>query len=317
MPSRGEEDFTVLLIPHSARPMSTVRLSSRMLQICCVVIVIALMSLTVFAARYTQLVAHLHELQDLRTLTSAQEEQLRALTATTNDLTARLNQLAALDSDLRAMLKLEAIPDPTGGVSLATVDRSVTMATGPSSQQPQAVQQIALDGAGLLADTGLLAGTLDVLQLEMEQRLVSLQELQVAAAEHVAYQAARPSIWPTQGVVTSRYGYRSSPTGDYREFHPAIDISAPLGTPVVATGDAVVALTGWQSNLGNTVILDHGYNFRTVYGHVAKVAVSVGDRVKRGQVIAYVGSTGRSTGPHVHYEVHLHGKDVNPAPYLQ
>jgi len=315
MPSRGEEDFTVLLIPHSARPMSTVRLSSRMLQVCCVVVVIVLMSLTVFAARYTQLVAHLHELRDLRTLTSAQEEQLSALTATTNDLTARLNQLAALDSDLRAMLKLDAQPDPTGE-SILAADRSVTVATGPATQQ-QMTAQAGLDGAGLLADTGLLAGTLEILQMEMEQRLVSLQELQVAAAEHVAYQAARPSIWPTQGVVTSRYGYRSSPTGDYREFHPAIDISAPLGTPVVATGDAVVALTGWQSNLGNTVVLDHGYNFRTVYGHVAKVAVSVGDRVKRGQVIAYVGSTGRSTGPHVHYEVHLHGKDVNPAPYLR
>jgi len=316
MPSRGEEDFTVLLIPHSARPMSTVRLSSRMLQVCCVLVVIALMSLTVFAARYTQLVAHLHELRDLRTLTSAQEEQLRDLTATTNDLTARLNQLAALDSDLRAMLKLDPAETPTEKAALVATDRSVTVAAGPTTQ-PSATAQTSIDGAGLLADTGLLAGTLDVLQLEMEQRLVSLQEVQVAAAEHVAYQAARPSIWPTQGVVTSRYGYRSSPTGDYREFHPAIDISAPLGTPVVATGDAVVALTGWQSNLGNTVVLDHGYNLRTVYGHVAKVAVSVGDRVKRGQVIAYVGSTGRSTGPHVHYEVHLHGKDVNPSPYLR
>lgn len=313
MPSRGEEEFTVLLIPHSTRPIGTIRLNSRTLQICCIALILAFMSLTVFAARYAQLVAHLHELRDLRALTAIQEEQLHSLTAATNELTVRLSQLAALDSELRAMLRLDPEQPATDVAALIEAGRSVSVAGG---QGPGAAAALAVD-TSLLGDTGLLAGTVEVLVEETEQRMVSLQELHMAAAEQLAFDAARPSIWPTQGIVTSRYGYRSSPTGGYREFHPAIDISAPLGTPVIATGDALVVFTGWQANLGNTVILDHGYNLQTVYGHVAKVAVAVGDRVKRDQAIAFVGSTGRSTGPHLHYEVQLHGNDVNPASYLR
>jgi len=317
MPNRGQEKFTVLLIPHSARPMAALRLSSRVVQVCCVALIITFLSLTVFAARYAQMVAHLNELRDLRLLTQLQNEQLRSLTLSASQLQDRLQQLAQLDTELRQMLRLDTPSIPTDIETLLAASRSVTIARSDAVTPTMPSIETLTVQTSIASSAGLLAGTLEVLQQEMETRLVSLEDVQIAAAEQLAYEAARPSIWPTQGRITSRYGYRDSPFGSTREMHPAIDIAAPVGTPVVATGDGRIIFTGWRTDLGNTVIIDHGYNLRTLYGHVAKVAVSVGDRVKKGQVIAYVGTTGRSTGPHVHYEVHLRGKQVNPAPYLQ
>lgn len=122
-----------------------------------------------------------------------------------------------------------------------------------------------------------------------------------------------PSIWPTTGVVTSPYGLRWGGT----DFHPGIDIANDMGTPIVATADGVVEYAGWNSGgYGNMVDINHGNGIMTRYGHASQVVVSVGQQVKRGQLIAYMGSTGFSTGPHVHYEVHVSGQRVNPISYL-
>jgi len=122
-----------------------------------------------------------------------------------------------------------------------------------------------------------------------------------------------PSIWPTTGVVTSPYGLRWGGT----DFHPGMDIANDMGTPIVATADGVVEYAGWNSGgYGNMVDINHGNGIMTRYGHASQVVVSVGQHVKRGQLIAYMGSTGFSTGPHVHYEVHVNGNRVNPISYL-
>ncbi len=122
-----------------------------------------------------------------------------------------------------------------------------------------------------------------------------------------------PSIWPTTGVVTSPYGLRWGGT----DFHPGIDIANDMGTPIVATADGVVEYAGWNSGgYGNMVDINHGNGLMTRYGHASQVVVSTGQQVKRGQLIAYMGSTGFSTGPHVHYEVHVNGNRVNPISYL-
>ncbi len=122
-----------------------------------------------------------------------------------------------------------------------------------------------------------------------------------------------PSIWPTTGEVTSPYGLRWGGT----DFHPGIDIANDMGTPIVATADGVVEYAGWNSGgYGNMVDINHGNGLMTRYGHASQVVVSTGQQVKRGQLIAYMGSTGFSTGPHVHYEVHVNGNRVNPISYL-
>lgn len=122
-----------------------------------------------------------------------------------------------------------------------------------------------------------------------------------------------PSIWPTTGVVSSPYGLRWGGT----DFHPGMDIANDMGTPIVATADGIVEYAGWNSGgYGNMVDINHGNGIMTRYGHASQVVVSTGQHVKRGQLIAYMGSTGFSTGPHVHYEVHVNGNRVNPISYL-
>jgi len=128
--------------------------------------------------------------------------------------------------------------------------------------------------------------------------------------------ANTPSIWPVSGAVTSGFGWRNSPWGDGNELHPGIDIAAGMGTPVVATADGEVVKSGWSGGYGNIVQINHGNGIETIYGHNSQIAVSVGQSVRKGQVISYAGSTGKSTGPHVHYEVRINGTAVDPIKFL-
>jgi murein DD-endopeptidase MepM/ murein hydrolase activator NlpD len=128
--------------------------------------------------------------------------------------------------------------------------------------------------------------------------------------------ASTPAVRPTSGWTTSRFGYRTSPFTNRREFHKGYDIANRLGTPISATADGVVSFTGPKGGLGNMVVIDHGHGMVTRFGHIHKILVKRGDAVKRGDTIALMGDTGRSTGPHVHYEVHLNGLPVNPEKYI-
>jgi murein DD-endopeptidase MepM/ murein hydrolase activator NlpD len=128
--------------------------------------------------------------------------------------------------------------------------------------------------------------------------------------------AATPAIRPTKGWTTSKFGYRISPFTGRREFHKGFDISARKGTKIVATADGVVTFTGKKGLLGKCIIINHGHGMVTRYAHCDKFLKKRGDKVKRWEPIATVGNTGRSTGPHVHYEVHLNGIPVNPEKYM-
>lgn len=127
-----------------------------------------------------------------------------------------------------------------------------------------------------------------------------------------------PSIWPTKGHITSSYGKRLDPFNGKGAFHPGLDISAPYGTPVIATADGYVISAEWDGGLGHCVKLIHGRNgYRTVYGHLKEYFVRPGQSVRRGEVIGLVGSSGRTTGKHLHYEVHYRGLNVHPYKYLR
>jgi murein DD-endopeptidase MepM/ murein hydrolase activator NlpD len=135
-------------------------------------------------------------------------------------------------------------------------------------------------------------------------------------AESAGSAATMPSIWPVKGAVTSGFGWRNSPFGGGAELHQGIDFAVEAGTPVVATADGEVVQSGAAGDFGNLVQVDHGNGFATFYGHNAQLAVSVGQTVLKGQVIAYTGNTGRSTGPHLHYEIRKDGAAVDPWRYL-
>ncbi len=122
-----------------------------------------------------------------------------------------------------------------------------------------------------------------------------------------------PPVW---GRLTSRYGYRLDPFTRRPEFHDGVDLKAPWGTPVRATAEGKVIYAGWKAGYGKTVVIRHAYGFRTLYSHMSKIKVKAGRWVKSGDIIGYVGSTGKSTGPHVHYEVWRYSKKENPLKYM-
>lgn len=127
---------------------------------------------------------------------------------------------------------------------------------------------------------------------------------------------ATPKQLPVEGPITSPFGMREHPRSGEENFHGGIDISAPPGTPVRATADGIVSFSGWGGGNGKLVVLEHGFGFTTLYAHNKMILVKVGQKVKRGDIISYVGSTGNATGPHLHYEIWKNGRPVNPRKYL-
>lgn len=125
-----------------------------------------------------------------------------------------------------------------------------------------------------------------------------------------------PSIWPCKGWYSRGYGMKYDPFTGYKRMHWGMDLANPRGTQIVAPADGKVIKVGKQGGMGKTVVIDHGYGFKTLYGHLSKSNVKKGQRVERGDVIALMGSTGYSTGPHLHYEVSRNGKRINPRKYI-
>jgi murein DD-endopeptidase MepM/ murein hydrolase activator NlpD len=128
--------------------------------------------------------------------------------------------------------------------------------------------------------------------------------------------ASTPSIWPVRGWITSPFGRRTSPFSGIPTFHEGLDIAAQTGTPVVSPADGIVVKAAFSPGYGNMVEISHGYGIKTVYGHNSRLNVKEGQQVKRGDVISYIGDTGSSTGPHLHYEVRQNGLPVNPMKFL-
>ena len=165
-------------------------------------------------------------------------------------------------------------------------------------------------------DQSVMGSEADRLYAEVKIRERSFQELFASLQGKRAQLACTPSVHPAHGWLTSRFGYRRDPFTGLRQFHEGIDISNRTGTPIIAPADGVVSRIRQEYGLGVVLTIDHGHGIATRYGHLARVQMTVGQRVKRGQVIAAMGNTGRSTGPHVHYEVRLNGAPVNPEHYI-
>ncbi|MES2802109.1 MAG: M23 family metallopeptidase [Bdellovibrionota bacterium] len=146
-----------------------------------------------------------------------------------------------------------------------------------------------------------------------EQSVIELWEL---LSDRQSLLAATPSIQPARGPIGSRFGYRIDPINGRQKMHAGLDITAPPGTPIRAPADGIVSFAGWDDQFGKLVSVDHGYGVLTRFAHNSQIFVQVGQKVSRYDVIAAVGSTGRSTGPHCHYEVRVNGIAVNPANYI-
>jgi len=141
-------------------------------------------------------------------------------------------------------------------------------------------------------------------------------ELEAFYRDQKVLLASTPSVWPVRGYLSAGFGNRNDPFTGQKDFHPGIDISTPLGTRVLAPADGVVISCGEKGGYGNAIIVDHGYDIVTRYAHLSRFNVKPGQRIHRGDVIGFVGNTGRSTAPHLHYEVWVRDQAQNPIHYI-
>ncbi len=158
---------------------------------------------------------------------------------------------------------------------------------------------------------------LEALITEIQNSLETVDEIKEYLRVQKNIYLATPLGWPVSGKMTSSFGMRENPFTQEPSFHSGVDISAKAGTAIQATAEGAVSYAGCTSGSGYVVVLEHGLGFSTVYAHNSKNAVKVGQKIRRGDVIAYVGSTGKSTGPHVHYEIWDKRRSVNPKKFLQ
>jgi len=197
----------------------------------------------------------------------------------------------------------------------------------------EAIAVFALEGEALPPDDGVvllsslalpppltesdLIAQIDEKMQVLEMLIALTESFEESRAQIQPHISNHPTIWPVRTYISSGFGSRQDPFTGRWTMHNGIDIPARHGTPIVATGGGTVVLSGWVSGgFGNKIIIDHGFGIRTVYAHNQVNLVSVGQRVERGELIGRVGSTGATTGPHVHYEVHVNGRPVNPRSFL-
>jgi murein DD-endopeptidase MepM/ murein hydrolase activator NlpD len=163
------------------------------------------------------------------------------------------------------------------------------------------------------------SGSIDIENLKKQIRLTmeNVGEIKDYLSQQRDLYLSTPRGWPVTGHITSTYGNREHPKSGEDEFHSGVDLASGPGEPIRATADGIVSFAGWSGGNGNLVVIEHGFKFSTFYAHNKMVNVKVGQKVKRGDIVGYVGSTGNSTGPHVHYEVWQAGKPLNPQKFLE
>jgi hypothetical protein len=283
---------------------------------------------------YVSVRSDVPEFEALKVESAQQRERIQGFETTLAELNQKLDSVREFERKVRIIANLpgsagtggggivEVIPG-TGGGGDMEAEGGVDAENGPDSgaEAPDAPPAAGEPHAGLspsdpphpvsaLSEEALRLGAI------AEGRGHSLNELVEALESKHRRLASSPAIWPTKGWLTSRYGYRTSPFTARKQFHGGLDIAGAQGSPIIAPARGKVTYSGKRGPLGLTVILDHGYGVRTFYGHTEKLMVKKGDEVERGQKIATLGSTGRSTGPHLHYVVEVDGKARNPLDYI-
>ena len=299
-----EKRYKIQFIDSEEDVTRTVRLSLRSLRLIAVGAgaAVAVLAVGAVLSIYTLMNGEMHasETAQLREVNRIQQEQILQVSKRASALQQDLDSLRRAEDGLRAIV----------GAPPAAADETVQEGTvSPTGGEQHAPTTADLSEALEMIEERLSTrrSSIDLLAETMRREFPGAASYASDSAPHTT-----PSIWPAAGYVSSPYGLRFGGT----EFHQGIDIAADMGTPIVATADGIVTAAGWNGGYGNMVDVDHGGGIVTRYGHASALAVTVGQQVRRGEVIAYVGSTGRSTGPHVHYEVRVDGQPVNPAGYL-
>jgi murein DD-endopeptidase MepM/ murein hydrolase activator NlpD len=302
--------YTVLFIDDRGNPVRESLVSRHSIRI---VVALALLFVGTFAIgahRYINMQRALADKAELLSKIDQQNSaiknqrlQIQSFAQEINELKSSLKSLNDFENKIRIMANLEYKKDQA---SLFAVGGSI-----PDDLDPKL--PLSQDHLGLVRE---MHNHMDQVQQASSVQEDSFELLLKSLKGKRNLLAATPSLRPTTGWVSSKFGYRVSPFTGRKEFHKGLDIATRKGTPIIAPADGIVTFSAKKWLIGKMLTIDHGYGMVTRYGHIHKLMKKKGDRVKRGELIALVGNTGRSTGPHLHYEVRINGVPVNPTKYI-
>lgn len=282
---------TIIFVPHARAKFRKLKVSHRTLLSVVSLVASSLCLSTFFSVQYFTSLSQTHELSKLKRenhdLQNANEQFSRSV----ETLRTQLHSVEEKTRKLAIIAEVTTLDESAqGGVG------GIRQTEDPlTSRYRDEVDQMNFRSRRLASDLSLL-----------EQKFVQKSQML----------ASTPSIVPVRGILTDGFGGRSDPFTGEKGNHGAVDISSTAGQPVRAPADGIVVKADWANGYGNVVYVSHGYGLSTRYGHLAKFNARPGQKVKRGDVIGFVGSTGRSTGPHLHYEVRMNGNPVNPLEYI-
>ncbi|HET7295381.1 MAG TPA: M23 family metallopeptidase [Vicinamibacteria bacterium] len=289
----ANEFYTLIVVPHAKARFRKFQVSVRVSRWLVSGASVSFLVLGGLALDYARIATEVRQLRQLRAQNAALLTKNREYEAGTQALQGRVETLQGIVTKLGVMAGLEhTLPDPqVGGVGGVTGPEAVA----PSSDRPVSLQSVDRSVADLTEKS---------------------RELERFYKDQSVLLASTPSIWPVRGYLSATFGNRLDPFTGAPDFHPGIDISAPTGTRIIAPADGIVLSAGERGGYGNAIVLDHTYGVVTRYGHLSGFAVKPGQRVKRGDVLGYVGQTGRSTAPHCHYEVWVRDQAQNPIHFI-
>jgi murein DD-endopeptidase MepM/ murein hydrolase activator NlpD len=302
--TKKKEYFTIMFVPGPNSRVRTLRISKHAIKMAFYSLLSVCVLSLYLVYEYNDVKDKVWELQSTREELMQQKTQVQNFALNLLDYKRQMFLLRDLDTKLRRV------------VSLGPRDKAQQV-LGIGGPDELGLQNLTALGEKKQAEAlKEMSAELTQLKGAASRQEASLQMLIEYFEDKRSLFASTPSIWPVRGWVTSRFGNRTSPFSGIQKFHEGLDIAAQTGTPVAAAADGVVIKAGFGTGYGNMVEISHGYGIKTLYAHNSRLNVKAGQRVRRGDVIAYAGDSGSSTGPHLHYEVRLNGLPVNPAKYL-
>jgi murein DD-endopeptidase MepM/ murein hydrolase activator NlpD len=298
--------FTLMVVPDRDSHVRRYRVSTRWLVRGGIALGLGLVALVGAGIHYAHVLDRVAENRLLRDENTQLRTQLRLVQEKIVHIDETLDRVERFDQKLRAITALE---DSERGLAIGPVD-------GPAEAPEEPAPGDLEAGIGGNAPDEAIDDRLESLVEEAARNERSLAELHRYFEDQRSLLASTPSVWPARGWVTSDFGLRVDPYTADRVMHRGLDIANRPGTPVVAHADGVVVFAGSEGGYGKVLVVDHGYGVKTRYGHLSKFDVKLGEKVERGQQLGAVGNTGRSTGPHLHYEVRVNGIPENPRKFI-
>jgi murein DD-endopeptidase MepM/ murein hydrolase activator NlpD len=329
-----DKSYTILLVPDRDAKVKKIRVEHRTLVRVGFCAAIVLLGLVGMMAHYFSVVGKVAENGLIRAENLELQNRWREAEQKFAHINDELDRVKRLNSNLRHITSLNdpdrklsaAQPEPSqagqapefvGGGVAPEPAQSGMGAVGMGKRVPAEGRMLADgDAKAPVEAEGDLLKQLDDLDKKVKTQEQEARSLKSYFEDQQALLASAPSIWPVRGWVTSDFSVRLDPYTGERVMHEGLDVASALGTPVRAPADGTVVFSGVEGGYGHVLVLDHGYGLKTRFGHLSRIDVKVGERVKRGQFVAAVGNSGRSTGPHLHYEVRVNGVADNPRKFI-